>query len=417
MKKIGRKLAKNAQAVSPVIATLMLVLVSVGSAGAFYAWQSGWQGGIENEIGTGNDWKNADIVIGGSSTVYEFSALAAPMFEDEYENRYRVSIQKGGSGAGITAVGTGVVDIGSASKDLSASDYEKYPDLEVFKVAVDAVVMIVPSANTHGLQSIDRTTLQDMYKIKTDAPANSLLQYANIPAGGPIAWTTVPSTVTPTHDDVLLTIPANTFPSATMTGSGFCYVIGSVTNAYCNYTAAAGTVTLTLVNGALPAASENVDVWDCCITAGNVETYERSEESGTEGVFVNKVLGEAKDYQLSSYGYEADYAVESNQALIEELKLNSDGIAFMSFGIADSSGDVEVIDLSIDNTNVITPSKNTILGKTGYDQYPGARPINYITNGEPSGLVKIYLDYVMQPEVNLNLCDTETGCGYLSIYA
>lgn len=167
-----RKIKKQAYAVSPVIATLMLVLVSVGSAGAFYVWQSGWQSDVNDKAGSAE--LQSQLSIGGSSTVYEFLVVAKEIFEAQNPN-FKVDIQKGGSGAGLMGAGLGLVDIGSASSDKSSS-FANYPDFDRngkkdlgvemvnTKIGYDGVVVVVSDDNDHDLESISRDTLALIYE-------------------------------------------------------------------------------------------------------------------------------------------------------------------------------------------------------------------------------------------------------------
>ncbi len=314
-----RKLKKQAYAVSPVIATLMLVLVSVGSAGAFYVWQSGWQKDVSGKAG-GADLQDA-LTIGGSSTVYEFTAVAAPMFEAENPN-FKISFQKGGSGSGVASVGTGIVDIGSASRAVKASEFSKYPDVDgitgkdigkdlmVHTVAYDAVVVIANG------QTGDVTT------------ANLLAMYNTTDATGAPAW----------------------YDRAT---------------------------------------------WTTC---------DRSDASGTEEVFVELILGLDGSELEEFTDYAANTSVGSNQEMISELG-NANTVGFTSYGMAKDSdlGD------NILSLNSVAPSESSIMG----DTYDGARPINYITIGEPSGAIKQYIDFVLGPQANQDICEL---CGYITLY-
>jgi phosphate transport system substrate-binding protein len=314
-----RKLKKQAYAVSPVIATLMLVLVSVGSAGAFYVWQSGWQKDVSGKAG-GADLQDA-LTIGGSSTVYEFTAVAAPMFEAENPN-FKISFQKGGSGSGVASVGTGIVDIGSASRAVKASEFSKYPDVDgitgkdigkdlmVHTVAYDAV-------NGAGVTEINTTELRAMY--------NTTVGDADEPA-----W----------------------------------------------YSAA---------------------TW---------KTYDRDDASGTEEVFVELILGLDGSELEEFTDYAANVSVGSNQDMITALGA-ANTIGFTSYGMAkDSSISSYIMDL-----NSVEPTEDSIMGVT--TQYDGARPINYITIGEPSGAIKQYIDFVLGPQANQDICEL---CGYITLY-
>ncbi len=179
-----RKLKKQAYAVSPVIATLMLVLVSVGSAGAFYVWQSGWQSDVNDKAGTAE--LQSQLSIGGSSTVYEFLLIAKEIFEAQNPN-FKVDIQKGGSGAGLMGAGLGLVDIGSASSDKSGS-FSDYPDIDRdgkkdlgiemvnTKIGYDGVVVVVDVENNHDLVNISRATLASIYE-------GSITDWTSVPDG------------------------------------------------------------------------------------------------------------------------------------------------------------------------------------------------------------------------------------------
>jgi phosphate transport system substrate-binding protein len=171
IKKICKKIQKDTHAVSPIVATLMLVLVSVGGSASYYMWQTGWQKDVEDKASGAGEFKDS-LSIGGSSTVYEFTAIAAEWFEVANPG-YKVSYQSGGSGAGVASVGKGIVDIGSASRFVKDSEHAKYPDLNgdgskdrghnlvTHTVAWDAVVVV--TANPAAPDNITRSDLFEIY--------------------------------------------------------------------------------------------------------------------------------------------------------------------------------------------------------------------------------------------------------------
>ena len=342
MKKCIKKLVKNTKAVSPVIATLMLVLVSVGAAGAFYAWQAGWQ--EESTENVGDMDGKANIVIGGSSTVYPFTGEASAKFEKEFPYA-KLSYTTGGSGSGIKACGEGIIDMGAASKWLPAEDAAKYPDLIEHTVAYDAIAMIVPSGNT-DVTEINITEIQAIYYINGGSDSAD--------------WPTDVTTWSTTFAD-------NTAPT-------------------CYYDS-----TLDQVNW-----SHNDE---------KIIAFERADDSGTEEVFVNKLLNAGKN-QLGEIGIEVN-KVDSNQNLLTELAAEPNGISFMSFGMAEGVNILDV-DFDLDGTYV-TPSADTV----DDGSYKAGRPINYLTLGEPTGLVKEYLDFVLTPRHNI---DINAEVGYISLY-
>jgi phosphate transport system substrate-binding protein len=350
-KKICKRLVKDAQAVSPIIATLMLVLVAVGSAGAFYAWQTGWQKDNTESMSDFNTKSN--LLIGGSSTVYEFTAIAAPLFEEVSD--IKVSYQAGGSGSGVIGVGEGVVDIGSASRYVKSTEYEDYPDLIEHTVAYDAIVMIVSDDNVHANNTqLTITEIQAVYHIN-----------------GGVALLDCPADV-------------QTWAGAVPPSSPFIY-----------------------------NATDHEVQW----TDGTlVNIYERADHSGTEDVFCHKLLrgDEAQlDEQDPAINCPAGNKITGNAALLTTLAGDPDGLSFMSFGAAKESNDVEMLNIDFGN-GYIKPTETNIKKPVGDpEKYESYRPINYITLGEPTGYAKMYLEFVRGTMMNQDIADE---CGYMSIY-
>jgi phosphate transport system substrate-binding protein len=350
LRKISKKLAKNAYAVSPVIATLMLVLVAVGAAGAFYAWQSGWQEDMTGNVGSAKGYTEADVIIGGSSTVYEFTAEAVPEFEDEYNGKYTVAYESGGSGAGIMAAGEGLVDVGAASKFPSDEDMTNYPDLQIHTVAWDAVVLVLDADNDQGLTDINTTVLQALYYTNGGATDNSWM------TADAIAWM------------------ANNPPSGANGDYTWADLGGTGTN-----------------------------------PTNEIEIYDRSTKSGTEEVFGKQLLQCGKS-EIEDVGITTDHSFEGNQGLIEHIAGNPDGFGFTSYGMAGATS--EIVDLQYNN---ITASESSImLPDDDPNRYEGGRPINYLTNGDPIGVSKLFLDFCVRTDTNQDLAE---AAGYISIYA
>jgi phosphate transport system substrate-binding protein len=338
-KKICKKLVRDAHAVSPIIATLMLVLVAVGSAGAFYAWQTGWQKDNTESMSDFNTKSN--LLIGGSSTVYEFTAVAGPMFEQARPD-IKVSFQSGGSGSGVIGVGEGVVDIGSASRYVKSTEYEDYPDLIEHTVAYDAIVMIVSDDNVHANNTqLTTTEIRAVYYIN----------------GRAASWNTGPNDVQTW---------AKTF---NVSGVGVFY--------YDNAT--------------------DLVKWSDDNTQVNI--YERADHSGTEDVFCDKLLDE-DEKQLDEFDITAT-TVTGNAALLSTLADDPHGLSFMSFGAAKESNDVEMLNIDFGTGTPIEPTETNI--KAG--DYKSYRPINYITLGEPTGYAKMYLEFVRGTMMNQDIAD------------
>jgi flagellin-like protein len=172
-----RRLHSQKKAVSPVVATLILILVAVAAAAALYLWLVAWQGGVTHGIGSPS--AQYTVSIGGSTSVYPMAELAATQFEQNNSDVV-VSVNQGGSGAGMAAVCSGQVDIGEASAFYSAQtlvDSDACPaTLNEQIIAYDGVDAIVPTANTHGVQNMSWDTLQAIYEdASSTAPTSGIV--------------------------------------------------------------------------------------------------------------------------------------------------------------------------------------------------------------------------------------------------
>ena len=346
---------KNVKAVSPVIATLMMVLVSVGSAGALYAWQSGWMSDSTEDIGAG---ARDNLVIAGSSTVYPFTVAAAEMFEAKNPD-VKISVTKGGSGAGEFGVTTGKLDIGCASHtvpnlevDLNNDGTEDVVGQElVTQVATDAVVMVSAHAD---FENVDLTEemVEDIYAINGGATVYSNQTALDEDDNDEITW-----------------------------------------DEFGNFTGETG------------------------ITGGRIKLSDRAEESGTEEVFTGKVTSlEGYDFcgeQIS--GLTMDVSAYSNQNLVEEIAADPDVFGFMSLGIALKS-DVKVPD-TYQGTDGAAVEPTT--GNAASGDLQGSRPLNFITldmdeDGKlDPGIAREFIEFCLIPDINVAEAH---AADYVSLY-
>ncbi|HYB79634.1 MAG TPA: substrate-binding domain-containing protein [Thermoplasmata archaeon] len=171
-----RRLHGEKKAVSPVVATLILILIAVAAAAALYLWLVAWQGGVTK--GIGSPGAQYTVTIGGSTSVYPFASEAANWFEQNNSDVV-ISVNQGGSGAGMAAVCSGQVDIGEASAFYSASTLETSDacpaTLNEQIIAYDGVDAILPTGNPHGIQSMSWDTLQAIYEqASSTAPTSGI---------------------------------------------------------------------------------------------------------------------------------------------------------------------------------------------------------------------------------------------------
>jgi phosphate transport system substrate-binding protein len=101
-----------------------------------------------------------DLQLGGSTTVFPIAEQAKDSFMAIYPD-VTVTVSSTGSGAGITAVSQGTVDIGMASRDLQAS--ESNLGLVKHVVAKDGIAVIVNPTNTY-VTGLTLAQVKSIYK-------------------------------------------------------------------------------------------------------------------------------------------------------------------------------------------------------------------------------------------------------------
>jgi phosphate transport system substrate-binding protein len=81
------------------------------------------------------------VSLAGSTTVQPLAEVLAEAFMDINPNLI-IEVQGGGSSVGVTSAGEGTVDIGMASRAIKGSEFAKFPDLQVFTIALDGIAIV-----------------------------------------------------------------------------------------------------------------------------------------------------------------------------------------------------------------------------------------------------------------------------------
>jgi len=110
-----------------------------------------------------------------------------------------------------------------------------------------------------------------------------------------------------------------------------------------------------------------------------INIYTRDEMSGTRDTFWKQALDKGNITDKS-------VVVASNGEMKAKISADENGIGYISIGYVDES--VKAIKL-----DGIEPNQENV--KKGI--YSVYRPLNLMTKGEPDGLVKEYIDYVLSP--------------------
>lgn len=356
MKKAFKALKKAEQAVSPVVATLMLVLVAAAAAVGISVFMNDFQENTEQNVADGG--AERVLQIGGSSTVYEFSLAAIDAFELANPN-IDVIVNSGGSGSGRAGVCNGALDIGSASSAIKLSHQETCKELsggkemKVFKVATDGVVFVVDSTNDActGVPELTQTQAWEVYTYNAD-------NFGTF---------------------------TGTLPTATMDGVGG------------TYTDVAGDIQW----GEIPdSAGGYCDKGTTTSPDTVVEIFDRKDPGGTSEAASEFLFGQdAKQLEDADLTLNDAHQGDGNQGVGDIADGNADALWFSSFGYAAGQG-WTLASFGIDNAPIV-PTAATV----GDGTFEATRPIQYMTLGEPGPLERLWLDFVMNSELNQDFAE------------
>lgn len=153
---------ENEHAVSPIVATLVLIVVAVVGAVAVGTIMGTFSSDVSKQANTGEVSSQAatEILVAGSTTVQPASEAWAKAFEKKNPS-LKISVQGGGSGVGISSVAMNIIDIGASSRALKDTEKTSYPDLKEHQVGGSGVVFIVDSASAATV--VTKAELQAIY--------------------------------------------------------------------------------------------------------------------------------------------------------------------------------------------------------------------------------------------------------------
>jgi len=95
--------------------------------------------GEQDEISA--DGLSGQIQIAGSTTVQPLSEVLAEAFMADNPG-VTIEVQGGGSSVGITSAGEGTIAIGNASRNVKESEFEEFPELQVYTIAYDGIAVV-----------------------------------------------------------------------------------------------------------------------------------------------------------------------------------------------------------------------------------------------------------------------------------
>src|SRR5881275_1703795 len=116
-------------------------------------------------------------------------------------------------------------------------------------------------------------------------------------------------------------------------------------------------------------------------SGGKISAYTRNTSSGTYSEFKELAM-KKRDYAPDSQ------KMAGNEQIASEVSKNPNGVGYVGLAYTKASG-IKVV--PIDGA---MPSKESVLGKS----YPYARPTFFYTNGNPTGVVKDFIDFTVAPD-------------------
>ncbi|MBN1194208.1 MAG: extracellular solute-binding protein [Methanomicrobiaceae archaeon] len=193
-----KKMFENESAVSPIVATLVLIVVAVVGAVAVGTIMGTFSSDVaeQNNAGDVAGASATEILIAGSTTVQPASEALAKEYMKKHPG-IKITVQGGGSGAGVAAAGQGIADLGSASRGLKSQETDQWPLLETYQIGGSGVAIVVPDNSV--ITGVTKEGLKELYAQTitnnaatvgwTDANTNGVIETTELGAVGAPAVT------------------------------------------------------------------------------------------------------------------------------------------------------------------------------------------------------------------------------------
>lgn len=114
---------------------------------------------------------------------------------------------------------------------------------------------------------------------------------------------------------------------------------------------------------------------------GDISGYTRNTSSGTYKVFQSLAMNK------EDYGDQTQ-KMAGNEAIASEVANNENGIGYVGLAYIDTPG------IKVVMVNGVAPSNESV----NNGSYVLARPLYYLSNGEPTGLAKQFVDFTLGPK-------------------
>jgi len=359
------KRMNNDMAVSPIVATLVLIVVAVIGAVAVGTIMGTFSNGVAKQVNANGaasaSATGGDLLIAGSTTVYPASVILAKDFMAA-NPATQITVQQGGSGAGVSMVGQGIIDIGASSSALSSTQIQEYPNLQTYQIGSRAVVWIVNKNNA---------------VFGVNATGNGLVNNA--------LWTNS-TAVTPTEMKAFIsqsTAGNLTYPS------GDAHVNGLVQRADASGTESTASIWTGYTSSSNDNAFDNAPV--ASLTTSKAETGNAGVLAEIQGNTAGNEIG----FVDLGYVLQTSGAVQSGATNVVIIPVTD------STGTLDQSAPTNGLTFRTDCQNAAKDynAGNVQSTSSSYPQGSAGLISNlyYITNGTPSPLAQNFITFAQSP--------------------
>ncbi len=172
----------NDMAVSPIVATLVLIVVAVIGAVAVGTIMGTFSSDVSKQANANgaSGAAQTEIVVAGSTTIDPITQLAAQAYTAKNPG-VKITSQAMGSGAGVAAVGAGVADIGAVSETIQSKWTTAFPNLKSNLIGYGAIVVITNKASPATTNADNSVAASDL-KIVFDPSVPSTTTPVNMTA-------------------------------------------------------------------------------------------------------------------------------------------------------------------------------------------------------------------------------------------
>jgi phosphate transport system substrate-binding protein len=125
----------------------------------------------------------------------------------------------------------------------------------------------------------------------------------------------------------------------------------------------------------------------------------REVSSGTHMYFKEEVIREGKKDSTAEFSPDA-LLLTSSQTIVEEIANNESAIGY--FGMGYVSDRTKTLKIGKDNKDFYPPDIQNVLNK----KYPLSRPLYFYVNGEPTGVLKQFIDFTLSHQGQQQFAET-----------